>query len=248
MLRAPRVAELVADAMRSRILGGDYPDGLRLARYEDLTDEFQVSLPSVREAVRMLEAEGLVTMRRGKGGGAVVALPKPDNVAYGIGLVLESWGTRIEDLAGALSLLEPVCAGACAGRPDRARTVVPALRELQAAAADAIADAGRFAALARRFHEEVVSWCPNDSTRLVLGAIESLWGAQAGPPAGTAAALPSRRAREQSLADHARLIGLIEAGEVTGAEAAAREHFGRPERPFLLPKDSPVRAAPLRPT
>ena len=248
MLRAPRVAELVADAMRTRILGGDYPDGLRLARYEDLTDEFRVSLPSVREAVRMLEAEGLVTIRRGKGGGAVVALPKPDNVAYGIGLVLESWGTRIEDLATALVMLEPVCAGACAGRPDRAETVVPALRRLQSAAGEAVGDAGSFAGLARAFHEEIVRWCPNDSTRLVLGAIESLWGAQAAADPGAPRTPPSRRAREQSLADHARLIELIASGDGAGAEAAAREHFGRPERPFLLPKDTPVRAAPLRPT
>ena len=254
MLKAPRVAELVADAMRQKILSGAYPDGGLLARYEDLTAEFEVSLPSVREAIRMLEAEGLVTTRRGKGGGAVVALPKPDNVAYGIGLVLESWGTDAGDLAAALGMLEPVCAGACAGRSDRKRTVVPALRRLHAEAAGCISDAVAFAGLARAFHEQIVRWCPNDVTRLVVGAVESLWGAQvrAAPSDaatnGEAGAFPSRRAREQSLADHAGLLGCIDAGDVAGAEAAARDHFRRPERPVLLQRPTGVRAAPLRPT
>jgi GntR family transcriptional repressor for pyruvate dehydrogenase complex len=249
VLKAPRVAELVADAVRQRILSGQYRAGGRLARYEDITEEFSVSLPSVREAVRMLEAEGLVTIRRGKGGGAVVTAPRPENVAYGIGLVLESWDTRVGDLAGALGMLEPVCAAAWA------ETVVPELRRLQEAAGASIGDAVGFAGLARLFHEEIVRWCPNDATRLVVGAIESLWGAQVrAAPSGTsrrrgeAGALPNRGAREQSLADHAHLLDLIERGDAGGAEAAAREHFGRPERPLLLQRDRAVRAAPLRPT
>src|SRR5580698_6746793 len=83
-LRPPRLAEMVAEALRRRILSGAYPDGELLTRYEAITEEFQVSLPSAREALRMLEAEGLLTIRRGKRGGAIVRLPRPENVAYGM--------------------------------------------------------------------------------------------------------------------------------------------------------------------
>src|SRR4029079_12199745 len=57
-LRQPRLAELVAAALRSRILSGRLPDGSMLPKQEELIEEFKVSKPSMREALRILETEG----------------------------------------------------------------------------------------------------------------------------------------------------------------------------------------------
>jgi DNA-binding FadR family transcriptional regulator len=87
-LHQPRVAELVADALRQRILGGDLTDGQLLPNQENLLTEFSVSKPSLREALRILEAEGLITVRRGNVGGAVIHQPQARHAAYTLALVL----------------------------------------------------------------------------------------------------------------------------------------------------------------
>src|SRR6185437_7074718 len=56
----PRVAQMVADVLRTRIVDGELPDGSLLPKQDDLIDEFQVSRPSFREALRILESEGLI--------------------------------------------------------------------------------------------------------------------------------------------------------------------------------------------
>src|SRR6185503_2235845 len=61
----PSVAELVADAIRTQIVAGTLPDGSMLPKQDQLISEFQVSRPSFREALRILESEGLISVRRG---------------------------------------------------------------------------------------------------------------------------------------------------------------------------------------
>src|SRR4030088_162219 len=122
-LRQPRLAELVADELRSRVTSGAITDGDMLPKLEDLLEEFQVSKPSLREALRILETEGLVTVRRGELGGAVVHPPGHRDAGYMIGLVLESRNVPMEDLAGAIRRVEPICAALCAGRHDRLTAV-----------------------------------------------------------------------------------------------------------------------------
>src|SRR3954469_25717857 len=118
-VRSPAVAEIIADRLRQRIVEGELQDGDLLPKQEELLAEFGVSKPSVREALRILETEGLVSVRRGKLGGAVVHGPHANNAAYVLELVLRSKGVAVDDVAAALRHLEPVCAALCAARPDR---------------------------------------------------------------------------------------------------------------------------------
>ena len=59
-LRQPRLAEIIAASLRDDILTGKLKEGDSLPRQEDLFTKFRVSLPAVREAMRILETEGLV--------------------------------------------------------------------------------------------------------------------------------------------------------------------------------------------
>ena len=74
-LSARRTAEIVADELRRQIIDGELADGDLLPRQELLVEQFNVSLVSLREALRILETEGLVSVRRGNRGGAVVHAP-----------------------------------------------------------------------------------------------------------------------------------------------------------------------------
>src|SRR6202165_2853661 len=89
-LRQPRLAELVAESLRLRITSGVLQEGDLLPKLEELIEEFQVSKPSLREALRILETEGLITVRRGNVGGAIVHAPGRQDAGYTIGAVLDS--------------------------------------------------------------------------------------------------------------------------------------------------------------
>jgi DNA-binding FadR family transcriptional regulator len=222
------VADLVVGELRRRILDGELRDGDELPRQEDLLEEFGVSKPSMREALRILESEGLLSVRRGKVGGAVVHRPGQQNAAYTLGTVLRTMGVPVDDVSMALNLLEPQCVALCASRPDRAETVVPRLREVHEAAAACIDDMREFTLASRRFHEEIVNLCGSPTLTLLVGALESVWSAHADAWAELQAVegdKPEIDYRHQGLDDHARLLDLIEAGDVGGAVAEAHRHL-----------------------
>ena len=81
VVRGERRAEIVADELRRQIIDGELSDGDLLPRQEILVEQFNVSLVSLREALRILETEGLVSVRRGNRGGAVVHAPAKASAA-----------------------------------------------------------------------------------------------------------------------------------------------------------------------
>jgi len=231
-LRQPRLAEMVASALRGRILSGELADGAMLPKQDELLEEFGVSLPPIREALRILETEGLVTVQRGNVGGAVVHRPQPAKVVYMMGLVLESRQVALGDVLAAFTAFEPACAAACAGRADRHQTVLPVLRATLDAADAAIDDAATYTGLARQFHIDLVATCGNEAMTLVVGALESLWTVHVDQLArrhdqhGSFSDLATRRL---SARDHEKLYARIEKGDVKGAEQIARAHYTSPE-------------------
>lgn len=226
--RSPHVAELVAAELRRRILDGELGDGAELPRQEDLLAEFGVSKPSMREALRILEAEGLLSVRRGKVGGSVVHRPSAINAAYTLGMVLRTQNVAVDDVSGALNILEPQCVALCAQREDRHEAVVPRLQAVQDEAAECIEDPRSFTLLSRRFHEEIVACCGNATLTLVVGSLEAVWSAHAHAWADLHARqddFPDLDYRRQGLDDHAELLRLIAAGDVAGATAEAARHL-----------------------
>src|ERR1700709_797110 len=127
-LRQSNMAELVAEVLRQRIVDGQLADGDLLPKQESLAGEFGTSSASVREGLRILEGEGLVTVRRGRLGGAVVHAPASGSAAYLVGLVLQSRDVKLKEIGDVILDLEPICAGLCAERRDRRKTVIPQLR------------------------------------------------------------------------------------------------------------------------
>lgn len=246
--RLPRLAEDVADLLRQQILSGEIPDGTTLPKQEDLATEFRVSLPSIREALRVLELEGLVTVRRGKIGGSVVHVPQTDKVAYMLGLVLESRRVTLDQLVDAMIQMEPLCVRAAAQRPDRATAVVPELERLHDESVRHFDDPPRFARLARQFHEAIIDSCGSEPLIVIVGALEALWWGQVALVGDEIAfgALPELHMREQSVEEHRRLIDLIVAGDADGAERAARQHQSDPARHRLVGTARALSASPLR--
>ncbi len=229
-LRQPRLAEMVADGLRERILSGALGDGDMLPKQDDLLAEFRVSPPSIREALRILETEGLITVQRGNVGGAVVHRPQPSKAAYMLGLVLQSRQATLADVQNAMRHLEPACAAACAQRADRATTILPRLKSNIEQSTGNLDNAETYIGLARQFHVELVAGCGNETMSLIVGALESLWSAHVEQLARGPAqhgSFADRAVRVATLRDHERLYRHIADGDAVGAERVAREHYGK---------------------
>jgi GntR family transcriptional repressor for pyruvate dehydrogenase complex len=230
-MRQPRLAEMVADSLRQRIVRGELADGDVLPGLDKLVKEFGVSPPSLREALRILENEGLITVRRGHLGGAVVHGPKAEAAAYMFGLVLQAQEVPVSDLAVALGHFEQLCARLCAARPNRARTVVPLLKRLQRHSEEVIDDAVAFELACQRFHDGLVEGCGNRSIVVMVSAFEWLWRQQQEGWAHRVTVLheyPELALRQDGLRAHAAIVGAIERGEVDETERLAREHLQHP--------------------
>jgi len=247
-MRQPRLAEMVAGALRERIVSGDLADGGALPGLEKLVQEFGVSPPSLREALRILENEGLITVRRGNVGGAVVHRPSADAAAYMFGLVLQSEQVPVTDLAAALGHLEVLCVRLCAARRDRKRAVVPTLRRLHRASEDVIDDAVAFEQACQHFHDGLVSLCGSRSIVLAVSAFEWLWREQPEAWAHRVSALheyPDEILRWEGIAAHLEILRAVDRGDPEEAERVARAHILDPRIRTVAGSDAPVRATDI---
>lgn len=228
-VEATRVADLVGDRIRELIIDGQLDDGERLPRLDDLCQQFGVSLPAMREALRLLEAEGLVSVQRGNVGGSVVHRPTDKTAAHTLALVLRSRKTSVGDVAEAMALLDPVCAAACARRSDRRRAVVAELRKLNTRARDLAGEEGlAFTEAMAGFHEVIVRECGNNTLTLLAGALGSVWAVNFKEWARTTHAqgeLPDLKVRLADVEDHERITELIDAGDDTEVAKAMTEHI-----------------------
>ena len=158
----PSVAEMVADVIRSQIVDGTLPDGSMLPKQDQLISEFQVSRPSFREALRILESEGLISVRRGNVGGARGACPDPRECARTLGLVLQARNVALDDLAAALAVIEPGVRRTARGGRIGTATVVPQLRELNLRCrAVEPQDLAGAALIFQEFHQAIIDGCGN---------------------------------------------------------------------------------------
>jgi GntR family transcriptional repressor for pyruvate dehydrogenase complex len=238
-----RIAETVAAELRARILADDGTGLYRLPTQDQLVKEFGVSYPSVREAIRILETEGLVTVRRGKVGGAEVHRPDESSAAYHLGLALQARQVTLGDLAAGLRLLEPLCAAECARRADRATSVIPALTENIDASAGLTGNGVAFTQAARQFHDILVAFTPNATVRHVVGSLVALWSAQEQSWAEVMTSrgeYPSQAEAAQAVDVHRRIGDEIAAGRAIEAERVARAHLAATQELVLKRYDDGV--------
>lgn len=231
-----RMAEQVAAALRERILRVDIRDGAFLPKQDELVTEFGVSYPSVREALRILETEGLITIRRGNAGGAQVHAPNATTAGYALGLALQAMRTDIGDLAEAIALFEPMIAARCAQRSDRKKVVVPVLRKLVEDGEEHVDDDVMFTHISREFHDSLMLFSENATARLAVGSLTQLWSAQEEAWAESLASrgqYPEVAQRREVLRAHSRVTEAIEAGDVAETERLARIHVKATQRVIL---------------
>lgn len=106
-IHVPKTSEIVADKIRTRIVRGELNEGDTLPPEGQLMESLGISRPTLREAFRILEAEGLISVVRGSRTGAKLHKPSVELASRYAGYVLESQGTTIADLYQARLAIEP---------------------------------------------------------------------------------------------------------------------------------------------
>jgi GntR family transcriptional regulator, transcriptional repressor for pyruvate dehydrogenase complex len=230
-IRQPRVAEIVASRLRDEILSGRLKEGDVLPSQESLFQEFGVSPPALREAIHILETDGLISVRRGNVGGAVVHLPSAERTAHMISMVLQTRASTPADVSEALLHLEPICAGMCATRADRMTEVVPYLQAEIDLQTEQFDDVSRYVPNARRFHEVLVSRCGNEPMILLIGSLEMIWSTHESSVWSDDDV--NHKTMRAALRDHQRLLDAIRDGNEARAVRVAQDHLAAARRTTL---------------
>jgi DNA-binding FadR family transcriptional regulator len=219
-VRVPKTAELVSSNIRNRIVRRQLRDGEALPPEPILMKQFAVSRPTLREAFRILESEGLIEVRRGARGGARVRTPEDDVVARYAGLLLQYRGTTVSDLFDARARLEAPAARMLASLRSRKNIV-----ERLAASAREHGREPLNPALAPAFHRLVVELTGNQSLILLTGVVERV--AESAEVAWERTNPPPPRDAKAAHVDHERLVELIADGDPDEAEAFWYQHLNR---------------------
>src|SRR3954447_11808175 len=101
-----RASSSIADQIRGAILGGKLSEGQRLAPERELAEQFGVSRVTVRDALRALEAMGLIEVRVGARGGAFVTAPTGSVVAQTMSDMMLMSAVTPEDVVEARLVVE----------------------------------------------------------------------------------------------------------------------------------------------
>ena len=91
--------DVLVDQLREAILSGRIRPGERLPGERQLCEAFGVGRPTLREALRSLEAVGMIEVRPGKGGGSYAVTPSESTLGDALAALVSLRGASLEDLA-----------------------------------------------------------------------------------------------------------------------------------------------------
>lgn len=231
-LRVPKTAEVVADHLRRQIVSGELREGESLASEVALTEHFGVSRPTLREAFRVLEAERLITVRRGARGGATVHEPRAEMVARYAGFVLEHGGTTLADVCEARLQIEAPSARLAAER--RTDDDIARLRDSVYKCELVGHDNQRLLVESSEFHALLVHTAGNRTLMLLHRVIAEIIDMAKLRRFGASQESNARsKAVDYGSKAHSMLVDLIEAGDGDGAEYLWRRHLAASNRLLL---------------
>src|SRR3954454_305915 len=170
---SPGASEQIAWQIRQYLEERHLQPGDRIGTEQELADEFGVSRPTLREALRLLAASQLIRVGRGRAGGIFVARTPNEGMAYNlsetIALMLAAESVSMEELLDARLSLEVPLAGRAAVNADD--TVIARLEEALAAAEGHEPGTPPFNEADTRFHQILAEAAGNDLLRALTGWI-----------------------------------------------------------------------------
>jgi DNA-binding FadR family transcriptional regulator len=212
--RSMKRSELVALQIVEDIVARGMVAGDKLPLEAEMLVEYHVSRSSLREALRLLDVQGLITIRPGPGGGTEVGQIDPANLSGTLNLYLLMGRATLSDLLDAWLMVEPLLAQLAAKSKDREKVE----RMLRGFASDATTSQRELAA-GLAFHDAVAELGQNQLLSLLLGAVGFLVTEQVRIGA------PGFNLSSATIYAHKEIAEAILDGDEARAYASMRDHL-----------------------
>jgi DNA-binding FadR family transcriptional regulator len=215
--RHEKVAEQVAREILRDIQREGLQSGATLPSESVMLERFDIGRGSLREALRILEVNGLVTIKTGPGGGPIVTESTPVSFGQMWTLHLQSIGATYRELLEARVEYESILARRAAERvtPQSTTAIADTIDETSQVVSDDV----RYASAASGFHSAVCAAGDNSVMALAANAIQSLWSQR------VTTVLFAPEDRPMIFRQHRDIARAIERGNGRQAEKLMREHM-----------------------
>lgn len=214
--RTAKVSERVARRIvRDIIETGASAVGTKLPGEAEMSQRYGVGRGSLREALRILEVQGLITIKSGPGGGPVVARMSTERLGATAALHLQFGGATLGSVAEARLVLEPVLARRAAQRrdPESVRLLV------ELAETSTPGGTERELKLASAFHVAVARAADNPVLALLGETLREIWTGR------IRGAVYGQQDRDLVHREHGAIARAIASGHGNHAEELMREHM-----------------------
>ncbi|MGJ7488533.1 FadR/GntR family transcriptional regulator [Variovorax sp. LT2P21] len=216
-----RLYRQIAEQLRALIANNEFATGARLPAERDLARQFNVSRPSVREALIALEVEGWVEVRTGSG---VYVQDRAHRKAAPV--AVNEWGPL--ELIRARRVVEGETAALAAtlGRRKHVDAMTQAIAQMRE-----LADRNVMPLEGdRAFHLAIVEACDN---AVLAETVQGFWDSRKGPIfsrlGGHFETVPSWRA---AIVEHEAVRDAIAARDAAAARAAMHDHMDKAHQRF----------------
>lgn len=115
-IKSKRTTEIILEQIKNLIIGGQLVPGDRFLTENELTERFQVSRTSVREALAALSLTGILEIRQGEG--IFVKSASPNSVIEPLTFILLMEKNQVQNILEVRKALEVEAAGLAAARRD----------------------------------------------------------------------------------------------------------------------------------
>ena len=216
-VRPARASDEVVQQIKALIFSGRLGPGDQLPPEKDLTEQFGLSRITIRDALRVLESEGLVEIRVGARGGAFVARPTTQRISESLTTLLRLQHVTIQELIEARLVVEPQMASLAAKRAT-AGDVQAMEQAIAAARAGHRAGDPRFMPHSIAFHLALAEASRN---QVLLSTVNSIRA----PFQEALATAPAADMAERAIADHQLILDAIKARDGERAQQVMHEHI-----------------------
>jgi DNA-binding FadR family transcriptional regulator len=205
--------EIIRDAIERRL-----EPGMRLQSEAEMIERFEVSRGSLREALRILEVQGLLEMRPGRNGGPFLVEVSDRSFGKMSALFFMAKGvTYLEVLEARISLTELMAR--LAAERSSAKDVQRLQAQIDTAEVEAIGDSEAWVEYTTSFYTTIGELCGNRVVAMSCLAFMSIWVEHLPSPPYTAAY------RTKIIATHRGIVEAIEAGDGSTAELRMSKHM-----------------------
>jgi len=212
-----KTAMLLAQRIVGEIVDRGLTPGTQLPPERDMLENYGVARGTLREALRFLELQGVISIKTGPGGGPVVDEPAARHLASIVAMMLQLDGAPFRAVLEARSTLEPAMAHKAAER--RTAAQLEELHESVRRMEHHLDDRDYFLEENERFHTQIAQAAGNQVFSLLISSLNWICD---GTPLGVDY---PQEVREAVAKEHRRIYRAIELGEGSRAAAAMAVHI-----------------------